>query len=141
MTSVESSIAEEQLVRTREAGEHMRQAQLHLQARKYSEAIQEVDKALGLDPTNSNAYNLKGYAYLRSGNYEEAVKNLKRSIESDPANVWGHYNLALAYWAEKKPDQAVEEVKEVLKLTPVSVTHSRPKANLASSEPHPTTSS
>jgi tetratricopeptide (TPR) repeat protein len=114
----EIEAAREQLKRTRDAAEHMRQGQLLAQAREYPESIAEFNQALELDPNNPNAYNQKGYAYLRSGNYQEAIDSLKRSLEIDPNFVWGHYNLALAYWAVNERDQAVKEVEEVLRVKP-----------------------
>jgi tetratricopeptide (TPR) repeat protein len=107
-----------QLENISKAAEHMRKGQIYVQARKYSEGIQEIDRAIEDDPTNPNAYNQQGYAYLRSGKYQEAVDSLNRSLEIDPNFVWGHYNLALAYWAQNQRDQAVKEVEAVLKIDP-----------------------
>lgn len=94
------------------------QAKIHIEggkkyffAQDYDNAIGEYQKAIGVDPKNSEAYDLMGYSYFREGKLDEARKALNTSASLDPHNLMSYYNLALVVWAQNQPYQAVLYLK------------------------------
>jgi tetratricopeptide (TPR) repeat protein len=46
-----------------------------------------ADKALEIDPVNTNALIVKGFSLGISGNHTEAIKYFDLALENDPKNV------------------------------------------------------
>ena len=56
-----------------------------------AEALEAVEKAMRLDPRNSDRYLYEqGHAYTQLGRYEEAIPALKRDLALTPNNLWDH---------------------------------------------------
>lgn len=53
---------------------------------RYEEALELLDKALALDPENSDALHNKGVVLFSLGQREEAIELLDKAIEIDPEN-------------------------------------------------------
>lgn len=110
--------ARDQLKRTEELSNHMRQGQLFVQAREYDDALAEFDEVIKADAQNANAYQMKAYTLYRMGRYLSAIENFQQAIQIAPDNLWAHYNLALTYWADDERAKAIAEVKKVLAIDP-----------------------
>ena len=50
-------------------------------------AIQDLDRAIRLDPNYANAFNSRGVAYEAKGEYERAIQDLDQAIRLDPDNA------------------------------------------------------
>ena len=66
-------------------------AVLLLSEEKLPEALVQCDQALSADPTNCQAWLLRGEINQRAGNVAEALVDYSRAIELDPENSDGHY--------------------------------------------------
>ncbi len=66
-------------------------AVLLLSDEKLPAALVQCDQALSVDPTNCQAWLLRGEINQRAGNFEEALVDFSRAIELDPENSDGHY--------------------------------------------------
>ena len=71
-------------------------------------AIDELNTALKLDPTNVNVHNSLGVCFGIQGNYEPAIEAFKKVISIEPEEYMALYNLGLAYMLTDKRDQALE---------------------------------
>lgn len=79
-------------------------------------AIEALNQAIFLEPTNPLLRIKLGGIYYAMGNYETAIEAFKLAVlsKSDLAN--SHYNLAIAYRENKQIDKAKEQMEIVLKL-------------------------
>uniref|UniRef100_UPI00258A1BFB tetratricopeptide repeat protein n=1 Tax=uncultured Brachyspira sp. TaxID=221953 RepID=UPI00258A1BFB len=59
----------------------------------YEEAIEDFDKAIKLNPDNTDAYNNRGFTKENLGLYEEAFKDYKKALELDPNNKYAMSNI------------------------------------------------
>lgn len=59
---------------------------------RYDEAIENLDKALELEPNYVKAIAQKGSTLAVMGEYEEALKCLDRALELDPDNFEAWFN-------------------------------------------------
>lgn len=81
------------------------------------EAINEIEKALVLDPLsvviNANA----GAIYYQSGDYEKSLQQLQKTLELDPNFVPAHGYLGYVYETRRNYAQALTEYKRAQQLS------------------------
>ena len=70
------------------------------------EMAELLDKAIKLDPSYADAYDLKAHAVARAGNYPEAIKNDLEAVRLAPRVERYQLNLAGYYAANRKFDDA-----------------------------------
>ena len=75
-----------------------------------------IQKALELNPNLSIAHNDLGYIYYTKGKYERATEHLRRAIEINPDLIQAHTNLGLTLAAQKKFDEAAEEYRKAIEI-------------------------
>lgn len=63
--------------------------------KRYSDALENFQRALELDPDNPEYTNLVGDAYDEMGQMDEAEKYYRRAIEIDKNNANNHYDLGV----------------------------------------------
>ena len=63
--------------------------------KRYSDALENFQRALELDPQNPEFNNLVGDTYDEMGQYDEAEKHFRRSVEIDKSYVMGHCDLGV----------------------------------------------
>lgn len=86
--------------------------------RKYQEAIEEFDKAIVLDPIESDFHNNKGLALAKIGLYEMALYEYNKAITVNPNNVLYVYNKANVLSKLKKYQEALREYDKIIDLRP-----------------------
>jgi tetratricopeptide (TPR) repeat protein len=74
---------------------HIKLAQTLVFAGQYKEAQTSAEDALLLNPTNSMAFAVRGWALGFQGDYLQAESDIKRALELDPNNALAH-----AFYAE-----------------------------------------
>ena len=74
---------------------HLTLAQLLIDTNKYADAVKEAENALIINPNNSKASAIRGYAQGLSGDYLPAIGSLQKAISQDSQN-----GVAYAYYAE-----------------------------------------
>lgn len=81
-------------------------------------AVEQYEKALGIDEKNPEIYPRLGYVLVKLGNYERAVKVYGRYAELEPQNCTARASVGFAYLGQGLTDQAVKAYEEALKLCP-----------------------
>ncbi|MHC1782068.1 MAG: tetratricopeptide repeat protein [Anaerolineaceae bacterium] len=84
----------------------------------YAAAIRECSKAIGLAPQFSQAYGLRGDAYLQQGNLEDAILDYTEAIRLKP-----HYPIAYcargsAYLELANYEYAIRDCNNAILLDP-----------------------
>jgi tetratricopeptide (TPR) repeat protein len=88
------------------------------QKKDYTRAAKEMQRAIALDPTNTQALNYLGNTFLAQKKNREAVKLYKTSLAMDPTQDKLHMSLGNIYLGEKKYSDAEKEFKASMKLNP-----------------------
>lgn len=86
-------------------------------------ALDEVNKAVQLDPKNALAYLSRGvgYYYLPSqfgGGIEPAIKDIQKAIELDPNNAEAHLWFGVVLRKANRNADAHKELEKALQLNP-----------------------
>ena len=106
----------------------------------YGEAKYFFEKALTINPDNSDAMNNLGVLICRNGDYKEAEKLFLKALEKDPGNVEAKRNLALlnsdglgrSHDRNAKPPLTTEKESDPISLAADSPgVHARIKALLS----------
>ena len=88
---------------------------------QYDEALKEFQRALELQPTNTNALASSGYVHRRSGQWKVALSELTQSEERDPLNESLVANIAGCYCYLRMWDEAKRYGLRALALDPRNV--------------------
>jgi TolB-like protein/Tfp pilus assembly protein PilF len=82
-----------------------------------NESIEEVNRALELDPLSLIIKTNKGYVYYFARRSKEAIEQLKKTLEMDPTFNLAHVRLGLAYESEKMTGEAIREFQAAVDLS------------------------
>jgi TolB-like protein/Flp pilus assembly protein TadD len=83
---------------------------VHLAAMgRFSEAKEELDKALSLDPRSPIVVLNSGYPELYQRKYEDALAIFQRALEINPAFSPAHEDLVTIFELQHKPEDAARE--------------------------------
>jgi tetratricopeptide (TPR) repeat protein len=93
-----ASVSPEQMVAAGEAW---------LNGGKAQSAIPLFQRALQIDPTQKDAWNDLGLAYLRLNNYSEAVSAFRKQLEVNPADEHAGNYLGAAFEGQRDYDSAI----------------------------------
>ncbi|MCI0625004.1 MAG: tetratricopeptide repeat protein [Acidobacteria bacterium] len=102
---------------------HLLEAQSLIDQEKYSQGIDELKKAIVLDPSLSGAHNQVGYCHWRLGQFNEARLAFKRELRLEPFDSYSHYYLGLILLNEGDTYKAIEHFEQVLTTKPILDTH------------------
>jgi tetratricopeptide (TPR) repeat protein len=80
----------------------------------YSEAANELEKAVKIDPKAALAHVLLGRAYQNTNRSLQAVEQFQTALRLDPNLPLGHYHLAFAYASLGRNDEAIAEYEREL---------------------------
>ena len=84
---------------------------------RLEEAVQEMKKALELEPASLVMNTFMGATLYYAGRYDEAIDQCRRTIEMDPTFTVAHWYLGLAYEQKQVLDAATEEFKKAISLS------------------------
>jgi tetratricopeptide (TPR) repeat protein len=88
------------------------------QKKDYTRAAQEIQRAISLDPTNTQALNYLGNTLVQQKKTGDAIKIYKTSLAMDPTQDAVHSSLANIYLGKKQYNDAEKEFKAAIKLNP-----------------------
>jgi tetratricopeptide (TPR) repeat protein len=97
---------------------HLIRGKLALEARRYSEAIDEFRLAITANRKSLPAYINLGAALVQTGDPKGAAENFAEALRIDPANTNAHYNLAILSANDNKHQAAILHLRDVLILDP-----------------------
>ena len=84
---------------------------------RLEEAVQEMKKALELEPASLVMNTFMGATLYYAGRYDEAIDQCRRTIQMDPNFAVAHWHLGLAYEQKQLLDAATEEFKKAISLS------------------------
>jgi Flp pilus assembly protein TadD len=102
----------------REAAEIFNQAvELH-EKKQLDAAIAKLTAVVGMQPNNSEAYNLLGVCYDEKGQFRAAQDEYKKATKLEPINARFLNNLGYSYYLANNDKQAIKWYQKALKFTP-----------------------
>jgi TolB-like protein/Flp pilus assembly protein TadD len=84
---------------------------------RLEEAVQEMKKALELEPASLVMNTFMGATLCYAGRYDEAIDQCRMTIQMDPNFAVAHWHLGLAYEQKQVLDAATEEFKKAISLS------------------------
>ena len=84
---------------------------------RFEEAVQEMKKALELEPASLVMNTFMGATLYHEGRYDEALDQCRKTVEMDPNFAVAHWHLGLAYEQKQLLDTATEEFKKAISLS------------------------
>ncbi|MFN7927181.1 MAG: tetratricopeptide repeat protein [Blastocatellia bacterium] len=81
-------------------------------------AIAKLTAVVGMQPNNSEAYNLLGVCYDEKGQFKAAQDEYKKAIQLEPINARFLNNLGYSYYLASNDKQAIKWYQKALKFTP-----------------------
>jgi tetratricopeptide (TPR) repeat protein len=84
---------------------------------RLEEALQEMKRALELEPASLVMNTFMGATLYYAGRYDEAIDQCRRTIQMDPNFAAAHWHLGLAYEQKQLLDAATEEFKKAISLS------------------------
>jgi tetratricopeptide (TPR) repeat protein len=87
------------------------------------EARRDYEKALQLNPKDSQATNNLGTVLYSQKDYRGAVRLYKRALKLDPKSATIYCNLGTAYFAQEKYKKGAETYHKALELDPTAFEH------------------
>jgi DNA-binding winged helix-turn-helix (wHTH) protein/Tfp pilus assembly protein PilF len=102
---------------------------------RLEEALEEMKRALQLEPTSLVMNSFMGATLYFAGRYDEAIEQCRRTIEMDPNFAVAHWHIGLAYEQQGKFDDAIAEFQAAITLSggspllKASLGHAYAKAN------------
>lgn len=84
----------------------------------FDEGMQEIDRALQIDPKYSSALFNKALAYELYGQYDTALYWYDQTIAVDPGSVWSYYGKAAIYGRRGDVSDTVKYLQQAIALNP-----------------------
>jgi DNA-binding winged helix-turn-helix (wHTH) protein/TolB-like protein/Tfp pilus assembly protein PilF len=81
------------------------------------EAIQEMKRALDLEPTSLVMNTFWGATLYFAGRYDDAIEQCRKTIEMDSNFAVAHWHLGLAYQQKGMFDDAIAELQKAITLS------------------------
>jgi tetratricopeptide (TPR) repeat protein len=119
------------LLQPKDAEPHLASGVLLEKENKTSEAIEEYQQALALDP-NSDALTALANIYMRGRRFPQAEEYLRKLVAVHPNDAGAHIQLGRVLAAEEKNDAAIAELETGAKLAPADPSAQRDLADLCS---------
>lgn len=83
-------------------------------------ALKDYDKAIEMDPENSEFYTNRGATNARLGDYPRALEDLARALELNPGNDNAYLNRSVLYYQTGQFDLALADLEIYLEKNPYS---------------------
>lgn len=85
---------------------------------EYDKAITSYNKAIELNPEDSDVYNSRAAVYLWKGDYDLSINDCNKAIQLDPNDYMPFANLGEAYIEKEDYNKAIEFYNKTLQLAP-----------------------
>jgi tetratricopeptide (TPR) repeat protein len=86
--------------------------------RRHDDALEDLNKALALDPKNARAWASRGYTYSQLRQYEKELSDSSRAIELDPMLVAAWNTRGSAHSSLRQHDKAIADYTRAIELAP-----------------------
>ena len=82
----------------------------------YERAIEDCNRAIELDPNNSNAHSTRGIIYELKGDYGRALEDCNHAIELDSNNSYAYNARGVTYHKRDDNRSAIEDYTKAIEL-------------------------
>ena len=100
--------------RDKDADLYLQRAKLYIGLKEINQALNDMNKALQIDPKKAEYYITLSDIYLLSGQPLNCEESLKKAISVDPKNISANLKLANLYLILKEYKKVEEYVRDVL---------------------------
>jgi tetratricopeptide (TPR) repeat protein len=90
----------------------------YLLAKKYDEALADLNKVIQFKPDNAEALNIRAVIYTNKKRMQEALNDLNRAIVSDPGYADAYNNRGLLLMDLSRYGEALNEFNRAIQLRP-----------------------
>ena len=87
---------------------------------QYDQALQNLDRAIELEPKNDGAIANRGQTYRLMERYEEALQDFDRAIELEPKNDGAIANRGETYRLTERYEEALQDFDRAIELNPTN---------------------
>jgi len=101
-----------------EADEFYKQALAAFDKDDYDQAIDNLNKAIDLLPTNSEYFATRGYIYLRDGIDDKADADFERALKIHEFEMLAHYGRGILAYKDKNWEDAETAFSRALAVDP-----------------------
>ncbi len=91
---------------------------IYLQLGEYQQAVDYYNKAIAINPTDTDAYNNRGIAYRNLGKYQEAIQDYTKAITINPQSANTYNNRGVVYYNLKEYQKAIEDFNQAIVINP-----------------------
>lgn len=84
----------------------------------YDQALADMNKALALDPNDSDAYVDRGNVYKNKGQYDLALHDYDQAIRLDPNSATAFYDRGDFFLDRRQYDRAIQDDDQAIRLKP-----------------------
>ena len=88
------------------------------QQKSLETAIELAKKALALDDSLADAYDILGSTLVWQKKYKEGLAQLEHALELEPNGADINAHMGLALWHSDRPQEAVQVLKKAIRLNP-----------------------
>lgn len=99
---------------------HVNLASVYMEQGRMADADEQIERALGYNPSSPLALEKKGEWLVRNREYDEGLPYLKKAIRLNSADASAHYYLGVAYAARNELDAAHQALMMAQSLDPSS---------------------
>jgi tetratricopeptide (TPR) repeat protein len=103
---------------TRLAQKYVRRGYNHYKEKRFSKARQELDKAIEINPENSEAYFWRARTLIKMVKYDEAVMDLKKGIDLKPEYGPAYDNLGWLLILSDNYEESLYYLNRSIELKP-----------------------
>ncbi|MGH9430260.1 MAG: tetratricopeptide repeat protein [Terriglobia bacterium] len=87
-----------------------------------AKALEEINTAIALNPSDAHLYNLRGLAHSSLGERAKAADDFRKVIQLSPQSTVGYNNLAALLWQQGETERALPLFATALKISPEDFT-------------------
>jgi len=110
--------AQEAISNCAKARPYLASAQSALSATDSATVLEELNRAVEIDPNCPDAHLLLGLTEFQRGDTAKSILHYRKAIKLSPRSYSAHYDVALAYLKEKKLQLARAELEQAVALDP-----------------------
>src|SRR5262245_9543272 len=89
-----------------------------LQRDDIATAIQQLEQACLIDPSDYEAHLYLGAAYGKANRHLDAINSVTKAVQLQPSNAQARYNLGIAMESGGYKEQAIQAMQQALTLQP-----------------------
>jgi tetratricopeptide (TPR) repeat protein len=82
------------------------------------QAMFDFNKAIEINPDDTNAYTDRGVIYAEQGNLTQAISDFNKAIEINPKNEKAYCNRGIAYYQQGNSPQALLDYNKAIEINP-----------------------